>query len=107
MRLVHVTALMFLSTACGSTVIDTSSYSQRCAVDADCVAVAPGDQCSACAGCASAAISATEQARFNRDAAALRSACPPRLGPRPACAPCVQYEAFCGAGRCAARPSVR
>jgi hypothetical protein len=107
MRLVHVTAFAALSMACGLTVIDTSSYPQRCAVDADCVAVAAGDQCSPCAGCATLSISATEKARFDRDAAALKRACPPRLEPPPQCAPCIQYEAFCGAGQCASRPSVR
>lgn len=104
-RLLHLLVLAVFA-ACGTPTLQTNDYGKTCSVDADCVAVYLGPLCQVCGGCTNAAISVADKAKYDADAKAGAQACPPRLGPQPACAPCEQPAATCDAGVCSlkARP---
>lgn len=99
-------AVLSLTAGCNTT-ISAREYGRSCAADTECVAVSDGELCSPCGGgCFNAAINVTDKAKFDRDATAIRNACPPRFGPQVLCdtASCVRTEAFCKAGSCDLRP---
>lgn len=79
-----------LSAGC-QTVLSANDYDQRCETDADCVVVPSDiDLCGPCgAGCVQgfSAINVAALKRYTADRDAIRSVCPPRLGPLPSCAP--------------------
>ena len=83
--------------ACDTT-LEAKDYSKACAVDAECVAVYVGPGCQVCGGCANDAINVSSKAKYDADARAVASACPPRVGPTPLCAACEQPVAVCTAG---------
>ncbi|MDP1920304.1 MAG: hypothetical protein Q8L14_28930 [Myxococcales bacterium] len=89
--------------ACDTT-LEAKDYSKTCSADADCVAVFIGAGCQVCGGCSNDAINVSSKAKYDADAKAVASACPPRLGPQPACAPCRQPSAVCSGGTCAPGP---
>lgn len=98
MRSILIVVASLAVLACDTT-LDAKDYSKTCSVDADCVAVYLGPGCQVC-GCTNDAINVSSKAKYDADAKAVASACPPRVGPTPLCAACEQPVAVCTAGSC-------
>ena len=99
MRSILIVVASLAVMACDTT-LEAKDYSKTCSVDADCVAVYIGPGCQVCGGCANDAINVASKAKYDADAKAVANACPPRLGPQPACAPCLEPLAVCTVGSC-------
>ena len=91
--------------------IDAGAYDQSCKAASDCLLVAQGDVCAPCVSgpfdsCnASAAISASDMARYQADYDRLKAQCPSR--PPQSCPNiCAIAYATCTAGTCAVCRSV-
>lgn len=81
-----------------STVVDLSTFSTSCKVDADCTTVKVNKcQC----GCNNNAIAVTEQAKFHAALAAIEC---PHMDPdkMPLCSECIPFVARCAEGTCKA-----
>ncbi len=87
----------FFLFACSSTPPDivASDYNQTCVVDTDCITITVGGCCS----CPNAAISASDQSKYQADDAKRVQACTSQ----PACEtaqPCATIETHCYGGTC-------
>jgi len=98
--LIALIPLASLAVMACDTTLEAKDYSKICAADADCVAVYIGPGCQVCGGCTNDGINVSSKAKYDADAKAVANACGPRLGPQPACAPCIQPTAVCTAGTC-------
>lgn len=95
LRTLLYTSLLALTAGCGTpanTSISAASYSSSCSVEADCVAIFVGNQCSC--GCEYAAINRSDLSRYQADKA--RISCVEDF----VCGPCMSATATCTAGRC-------
>lgn len=101
-----VLTLALALTACEpvKVTLESSGYATTCTAATDCTPVYFGQLCGPCGACPNAAISTSERARYDAELKRQSDTCPPRTGPQPACAACLQPVTVCDAGTCQLEP---
>lgn len=101
-RVAAVLAVTSGSAACMPTTVRADAYDRSCMTDDDCSVVTEGDVCaSSCdAPCGNAAISRSDEDRFNAEAARRANLCLPERDPPETCVGRCTVTARCRSGTC-------